>query len=96
MSGPETFSAALVRLEIKSRVDRAEALASHGRAVEFARVRIAEELASFLAKQFVTESKTDQRIELRLGLELLLPTDTVPQGVAHTEIIFQVKDPKNA
>jgi hypothetical protein len=90
---PQTFSAALVRLEIKNRILRELALLSNGQAVEESKHAMAQSLAAFLVKNFVTETKTDQHIELRLGLELLLPTDKVPEGVARTEIIFQAKDP---
>jgi hypothetical protein len=87
-----TFTASIVRMEIKNKILRELAFAQP-QAVEGAKLDMAYSLANFLVKQFVTESKTETEIELRLGLEMLVATEKVPKGIAHTPIIFQENRP---
>ncbi len=83
-----TFTASLVRIGTMNKVPRAIALASQGKAVDGAKLDMAYALARFFLP-LIQEAKDPNDIILRLDVNLLVPDDAVPKGVACTPIIFQ-------
>jgi hypothetical protein len=83
-----TFAASLVNLGTQAQVPRAAALSTNVDAVELRKMDMAIALAKFFIP-LITETKDADNINLRLGITMVVPTEQVPPGTAHTKIIFQ-------
>jgi len=87
---PQVFRGNLVHLTIEEKLlnaalkDSALTTKDH---IELQRGRIADQLAKFLTKHFLTVAGTVDGVTIRLGITLMVPV--VPTGLAHTKILFQ-------
>jgi hypothetical protein len=86
----QTFKGNLVHLTIQEKLLNAalkDSKLTTKDMVELQRGRIADQLAKFLTKHFLTVTGTVEGVEIRLMISLMMPV--VPKGLAHTPIIFQ-------
>lgn len=93
MSDDKIYKGNLVLLNIKGAI-APELAASDKLALTrpVAEARIAERLAAFLTKHFLTvTTQADGSIVLSMDLRIML--DEVPPGVAHTKILFKKDEP---